>query len=102
MPYLIVEYRFDPPLTDEGLRTAFGALAPCLEVRGIRRLRSWLAEDRRNMLCEFQAADAQTVREAYQSAHVPYARVWSGQLFEFGPPEAPAPAPGAGAEPGRE
>ena len=88
MPYLIVEYAFDPPLTDDNLRTAFDALKPCLEVRGIRRLRSWLAEDRRRMICEYQAADAQTVREAYQSAKVAYAKIWPGQLFEFGPASA--------------
>lgn len=28
MPYLMVEYRFDPPLTDEALRNAFEALSP--------------------------------------------------------------------------
>jgi hypothetical protein len=93
MPYLIVEYSFDPPLTEENLKAAFEALKPCLEVRGIRRLRSWLAEDRSRMLCEFQAADSQTVREAYQSARVQYARVWPGQLFEFGPPAVPGPSP---------
>jgi len=88
MPYLIVEYRFDPPLTDDGLRNAFDALKPCLDLRNVRRLRSWLAEDRRQMICEYQAADAQTVRDAYQMARVPYLKIWSGQLFEFGPPES--------------
>jgi len=87
MPYLIVEYRFDPPLSDESLRGAFDALKPCLEIRNIRRLRSWLAEDRRRMICEYHAPDAQTVREAYQAAKVPYVSVWPGQLFEFGPPD---------------
>jgi len=89
MPYLIVQYNFDPPLTDESLRKAFDALKPCLEMRGIRRLRTWLADDRRRMICEYQAADAQTVRDAYQSANVGYGHIWAGQLFEFGPPAAP-------------
>jgi len=91
MPYLVVEYHFDPPLTDQALRSAFDALKPCLEMRGIRRLRSWLADDRRSMICEYQAADAQTVREAYHSANVGFAKVWPAQLFEFGPPQAPGP-----------
>jgi len=92
MPYLIVEYRFDPPLTDENLRGAFEALKPCLEMRNIRRLRSWLAEDRRRMICEYHATDAQTVRDAYQMAKVPYMNMWPGQLFEFGPAD-PTHAP---------
>ena len=91
MPYLIVQYSFDTPLSDEALRAAFDALKPCLEVRGIRRLRSWLADDRRRMICEYQATDAQTVREAYLSAGVGYAQIWPGQLFEFGPPARPGP-----------
>jgi len=92
MPYLIVEYRFDPPLTDENLRMGFEALKPCLEVRNIRRLRSWLAEDRRRMICEYHATDVQTVRDAYQMAKIPYMSLWPGQLFEFGPPD-PAHVP---------
>jgi hypothetical protein len=87
MPYLIVEYRFDPPLTDEKLRDAVGALTPCLEIRNIRRLRSWLAEDRRRMICEYHAADLQSLRDAYHMAKVPYVSIWPGQLFEYAPPE---------------
>ncbi len=71
MPYLIVEYTFDPPLTDDVFRGAYDALKPCLEMRNIRRLRSWVSEDRRRGLCEYQAADAQTVRDAYRMAQVP-------------------------------
>ncbi len=84
MPYLIVEYEFDPPLSDEALETAFQALAPCLQVRGIRRLRSVLSEDRTHGFCQFEAADAETVREAFRVANVGFRRVWSASLFEFG------------------
>jgi hypothetical protein len=86
MPHFIVEYAFDPPLSDAAFKGAFDALKPCLEVRNIRRLRSWLAEDKTRMLCEYEAGDTQTVRDAYRSAQVPFVRVWSAQLFEFGPP----------------
>jgi hypothetical protein len=84
MPYLIVEYDHDPPLTDDALLEASLALAPCLEIRGITRLRSWLSQDRRRGVCEFRAADAESLREAYRSAAVGYARIWSGTLFEPG------------------
>ncbi|HVY38070.1 MAG TPA: nickel-binding protein [Polyangia bacterium] len=84
MPYLIVEYTYDPPLTDEKLAEASAALNPCLDVRGIRRLRTYLSTDRRRGFCEFVAADAESLREAFHTAKVPYARLWAADLF--GPP----------------
>jgi hypothetical protein len=88
MPHFIVEYAFDPPLSDADFNGASARLKPCLEMRNIRRLRTWLADDRMRMLCEYEAADAQTVREAYRSAQVQYARVWSAKLYEAAPPVA--------------
>jgi hypothetical protein len=84
MPYLIVEYRYDPPLTDEALNVTSAALTPCLEARNVRRLRTYLATDRTRGFCEFEAADAESVREAFRSAKVKFENVWSADLF--GPP----------------
>ena len=82
MPYFIVEYDHDPPLTDDALVAMSTSLEPCLEVRGIRKLRSWISHDRRRGICEYHAADAGSLRDAYHSATVRFARVWSGTLFE--------------------
>jgi hypothetical protein len=84
LPYFVVEYEYDPPLTDEQLMQGAGALAPCLEVRGITKLRSWVANDRSRSLCEYRAADAESLREAYRSAAVGYKRIWPATLFEPG------------------
>ena len=84
MPFLVVEYDYDPPLTDEVLDEVSAALKPCLDVRGVRRLRSWLSKDRRRGLCEYEAADAESVREAYRSAKVAYGRIWPAILYEAG------------------
>jgi hypothetical protein len=81
MPYLIVEYQYDPPLTDEVLNEISAALNPCLDVRGIRRLRTFLSTDRRRGFCEFVAADAESLREAYHSAHVKFERVYTADLY---------------------
>jgi hypothetical protein len=78
-------------MTDEAMGTAFNALKPCLEVRGIRRLRSWVSEDRKRGICEYEAADTQSLRDAYRAASVTFARIWSGKLFEFGAPSAEGP-----------
>jgi hypothetical protein len=85
MPYLVIEYSFNPPLPDEMNQQAFAALKPCLEMRGIRRLRSYVSTDRNWGICEYEAADAESVREAYRSAKIPYAKIHLADLFEFGP-----------------
>jgi hypothetical protein len=89
MNHFVVEYTFETSLSEADFKGAFNALKPCLEVRNIRRLRSWLAEDRLHMICEFEASDTQSLREAYRSAEVPFARMWSGTIFEFGTPTLP-------------
>jgi hypothetical protein len=84
MPYLIVEYTYDPPLSDEALNAASAALQPCLAVRNIRRLRTFLSTDRRRGFCEFEAPDAESLRDAYRTARVSFERVWTADLY--GPP----------------
>jgi hypothetical protein len=84
MPYLLVDYDHDPPVSDEALAQMAKRLDPCLEARGIRHLRSWVSTDRKRGLCEFEAPDAESLREAYHSAQVKFLRVWGADLF--GPP----------------
>ena len=88
MAYVVVEYTFEPPLTEAALGEAFNALKPCLETRNIRRLRSFVSEDGRRGLCEFEAPDTQSLRDAYRTAQVKFERVWTGRLFEFNTPSA--------------
>jgi hypothetical protein len=84
LPYLIVESNYDPPLTDEGLIALYERMTPCLDVRGIHKLRSWVSDDRRRILCEYRAADAESVREAYRSGSADYSNMWKATLFETG------------------
>lgn len=86
MPYLIVEYDFDPPLTDEALDRAAQALAPCLEIRNIKKLRSVISADRKRGYCEFEAPDTETLREAYRSARIGFRSVWPAQIYDYQPP----------------
>ncbi len=86
--YVVVEYEFDPPMTEEGLRQLGLALGPCVAVRRIVRLRSVLSDDGRRGYCELEAPDAETVREAYRSARVSFRSVWVARLFDGRPPTA--------------
>lgn len=93
MPYLLVEYDHNPPISDEQLAAAGTALGPCLEARNIRRLRSWVSADRKKGVCEYFAPDAESLREAYHTARVKFLRVWPAMLFEGAAP--PDTSPGA-------
>jgi len=86
MAYLIVEYDFNPPLTEEGLQQAAKTLAPCLEVRNIRKLRSVISADGLRGYCEYEAPDAETLREAYRSARFGFRSVWPARIYDYLPP----------------
>jgi hypothetical protein len=93
MPYLLVEYDHEPPISDDQLMAATVALTPCLQVRNIKRLRSWVSADRKQGVCEYYAPDAESLREAYHTAKVRFKRVWPAMLFEGETP--PDVSPGA-------
>jgi hypothetical protein len=84
MARLILEKEFDPPLTQEGHDHDAEQVDPCLEAYGARWIRSYLSSDRRRIVCEFEAEDAEAVRSAFRSAGVPFVRVWVAEVFEPG------------------
>jgi Nickel responsive protein SCO4226-like len=87
MPRLIVEHSYDPPLTDEEHRRAAKRLDPCLEAHGARWMSSYLSHDRRRMICEFDAPDAEAVRQSMRSADVAFDRVWTSEVYRRGEPD---------------
>ena len=86
MPYVIVEYDFNPPVTDEQLNQMVTSFAPCAAIRRIRKLRSIISVDRRRGYCEFEAPDVETVREAFRSAKIEFRSAWTADLFDVSPP----------------
>ena len=81
MATMIVEQSFDQPLTSEDLNKMAKRVDPCLEAHGARWMRSYISSDRMRVLCEFEAADAEKVRESYRSAGVTFERVWAADVF---------------------
>jgi len=79
---VIVEQSFDPPLTDEEHSRIGKLIDRCAGMRNATWMRSYLSADRRRMFCEFEAPDAQSVRESYRSAGVPFQAVWSAYLYK--------------------
>ena len=81
MARILVEQIFPKPLTDELYAEFAKRLDPCLEVRDGAWRRSYLSLDRLRLTCEFDAPDAESVREALRLAQVPYERLWSAEVF---------------------
>lgn len=81
MARLIVERTFETPLGEADHKAAGDRLAPCLEVHGVRWIRSYFSADRRRMICEYEAPDAEAVRLANRSAGVTFDRVWNADLL---------------------
>jgi hypothetical protein len=53
MTRIMVERCFDPPLTEEDLRVVEQRMSPCLELYGVRWVRSYWSTDHRRMICEY-------------------------------------------------
>jgi hypothetical protein len=53
----------------------------CLELRGARWMRSYLTLDGRRAICEFEAPDAESVREAFRSAGRAFERAWVARAY---------------------
>ena len=82
MANVILERRFDPPLTDERFAELSQKLLPCLDRNGIDWIRSHLSLDRTRLICLFQAPDAEAVRSALRQARLEHERVWSAEILE--------------------
>jgi hypothetical protein len=81
MAHIIVEYAFDPPLTEEEFDAMAERLEPCLESRSVRWVESFFARDRSRRICVFEAPDAESVRDAYRSAKVGFERAWAADAI---------------------
>ncbi len=75
---VLVEYRLPPEAEVEPMARRIDR---CLELRGARWMRSYLTPDGRRAICEFEAPDAESVREAFRSAGQPFDRAWVARMW---------------------
>ena len=88
MANMVVEQTFEKPITPEEMNAMAKRVDPCLEAHGATWVRSYISSDRKRVICEFEAADAEKVRESYRSAGVQFERVWSAEVFSRDKPSA--------------
>ena len=81
MARVMVEQVFTEPFTDERYAAFAKKIDPCIEVRNGAWRRSSLSTDRLRMVCEFEAPDAEAVREAYRTSGAPFERVWTAEVY---------------------
>jgi len=83
MERVIVERRFDGPQAFESLQAAEDAFAWCLEQHRVRFVRSYFSTDRKRMICEYEAPDAESVRATQRTAGLPFERIWTARVFNW-------------------
>lgn len=82
MSRIVMEQTFPTPMSDDELSAFSKRIDACLDLRRGAWARSYLATDRKRLVCEFEAPDAESVRDALRSAGLPYDRVWSASVFD--------------------
>ena len=82
MPRIVVERSFETPQSDEDMRVVADRERPCLEAYNVNWKRSLISSDRKRMVCEYEAADAETMRRIQREAGAQFDRVWAGDVVE--------------------
>ncbi len=81
MATLVLEQTFEKPISVEEMNDSAKRLDKCLEAFGARWMRSYLSKDRKRIICEFEAADAEQVRSSYRSAGLNFDRCWTADVY---------------------
>ncbi|MBE9169323.1 DUF4242 domain-containing protein [Pleurocapsales cyanobacterium LEGE 06147] len=85
----VFEGTYPDGFTEEDWNEANQYILPCYAERGIEWVRSYISLDRTRVICELNAPDAETIREAHLKFGIPFVReaclqqrVWSAMLIE--------------------
>jgi hypothetical protein len=81
MARVVVEQVFEPPMSEEAYAAFAKRLDPCLETHRAVWRRSYVSSDKRRMTCEFEAPDAESVRDAMRSAGLKFERAWTAEVL---------------------
>jgi hypothetical protein len=83
--HVLVEVTHHPPLAEKLLESEIPDFHPYFESRHVRWVRSFVSRDRCRAICELEATDVGTVREAYRVAGYSIERVWVVDILESEP-----------------
>ncbi|OLP19359.1 hypothetical protein BST81_06310 [Leptolyngbya sp. 'hensonii'] len=70
-----------PPISVEAWNDANHKTLNCYAERGIEWIQSYISLDRTRVICELNAADAESVRQTQHKVGIAFDRVWSARLL---------------------
>jgi Protein of unknown function (DUF4242) len=79
---IVVERSFDSPQSDAEMKLVADRERPCLSAYQATWKRSLLSADRKRMVCEYEAADAESMRRIQHEAGAQFDRIWVGDVIE--------------------
>lgn len=82
MTRIVVERSFPTPQSDLEMTAVAERERPCLAAYNATWKRSLISADRKRMVCEYEAADAETMRRIQREAGAQFDRVWVGDVVE--------------------
>ena len=82
MTRIVVERSFETPQSDADMKGVADRERPCLAAYDVTWKRSLISADRKRMVCEYEAADAETLRRIQREAGAQFDRVWVGDVVE--------------------
>lgn len=82
MSRIVVERSFETPQSDQDMSLVADRERPCLAAYNVTWKRSLISADRKRMVCEYEAADAETLRRIQREAGAQFDRVWVGDVVE--------------------
>ncbi len=81
MSNIIVERSFQSPVTNQELNAIGQRMAGCLELYHVKWIQSYLSPDRRRMICQYEASDAESVRIVQEESDARYDRIWIAKVI---------------------
>jgi hypothetical protein len=82
MARIVVERSFSTPQSDADMAVVADRERPCLGIYNVQWKRSLLSTDRLRMVCEYEAADAETLRKVQREAKAEFDHIWGADVIE--------------------
>jgi len=83
MELVIVERTYPEPVSEELGASMARRYGPSFSVQRITRLHSYISKDRLRTMCVYEAPDASSVREVHDREGIPYASIWSADMWSI-------------------
>jgi len=80
MAHIIVEEQYDTMPSEDQRKEDARKIDAVLEKRGGKWMRSYLSEEAKREICEFDAPDTSVVKDAYQQAGVAFERIYKADV----------------------